>query len=91
MVLEEPWFIGLVAGLAALIVVLICILVIFCTLWARYLRHYIYLHLFVLTPCWVYFHVPSGSMLLILLMVLGLSHMTVGPCVSSKDLDQSVW
>lgn len=32
---EEPWFIGIVAGLAALILVLICIIVIFCTLWAR--------------------------------------------------------
>jgi len=35
---EEPWFIGIVAGLAALILVLICIIVIFCTLWARYLN-----------------------------------------------------
>lgn len=32
---EQPWFIGLVAGLAALILVLLCIIVVFCTLWAR--------------------------------------------------------
>ncbi|XP_058944896.1 uncharacterized protein [Pocillopora verrucosa] len=35
MVEAEPWVIGLVAGLAALILVLICILGIFCVLWAR--------------------------------------------------------
>lgn len=35
MVEAEPWVIGLVAGLAALILVLICILAIFCVLWAR--------------------------------------------------------
>ncbi|XP_078347772.1 uncharacterized protein LOC144632888 [Oculina patagonica] len=35
MVEAEPWFIGLIAGLATLILVLLCLIVIFCTLWAR--------------------------------------------------------
>jgi len=31
----EPWFIGVVAGLAALIFVLLCVIVYFCTFWAK--------------------------------------------------------